>query len=103
MSTATLEPTHIVSHKHPETARAMEQKMLPRIGTYAEQAYRLIRESKDGLTDYDLEVMTGRTHQAISATRKLSLVDRGLVVDSGRQRMNQHGNFAIVWIDKERA
>ena len=103
MSTATMESTHIDGHNHPDTSKATEQKMLPRIGTYAELAYNHIRASKEGLTDYDLEALTGRTHQSVSATRKLSLVDRGLVVDSGRRRLNQYGNLAIVWIDKERA
>lgn len=50
-----------------------------------------------GLTDDDLERLTGRAHQSVSAARN-HLVKRGYVTDSGQRRKNRYGNPAVVWL-----
>ena len=50
-----------------------------------------------GYTDFDLEDITGRSHQSVSAARN-ALMMAGLVTDSGKTRPNARGNPSIVWI-----
>lgn len=50
-----------------------------------------------GLTDDDLEVLTNRAHQSVSAARN-HLVKRGYVTDSGQRRKNRYNNDAVVWV-----
>jgi hypothetical protein len=50
-----------------------------------------------GLTDFDLESALGRSHQSVSAARN-TLMNAGLVTDSGKTRPNARGNRCIVWV-----
>lgn len=87
------EDREFVGHNHPDTAQAMAASF--RTGTLRETVYRLITQH-NGLTDYDLEDITGRSHQSVSGTRN-SLVKDGLVTDSGVRRRNRFDNDVIVW------
>jgi len=49
------------------------------------------------LTDFDLEDALGRSHQSVSAARN-TLMNAGLVTDSGKTRPNARGNRCIVWV-----
>jgi len=49
-----------------------------------------------GMTDDELEVFFGRTHQSVSACRN-TLMRKGYLVDSGKRRKTRSGNQAIVW------
>ena len=51
----------------------------------------------DGCTDDELEVLTGMSHQTLSARRN-GLVKMDMVLDSGRKRVNRSGRSAVVWV-----
>lgn len=61
-----------------------------------ERCYQLIAAEEDGLTDDEVEVITGWLHQSASATRR-SLVLDGRLLDSGKKRLTRTGRRAIVW------
>lgn len=61
-----------------------------------ERCYGLIAQADDGLTDDEVEVITGWLHQSASATRR-SLVLDGRLRDSGKKRRTRTGRRAIVW------
>jgi hypothetical protein len=89
-------PTPYVGHNHPPTAHLMQTKALPRSGTLRRAMAEALLAASDGLTDDDLEVALDRSHQSASACRNTLMRD-GLVQNSGRTRVNRHGNPAIVW------
>ncbi len=55
-----------------------------------------ILQSADGLTDEEIEQVTGLKHQTATARRR-GLVIYGLVRDSGRTRRLSTGRRGIVW------
>lgn len=61
-----------------------------------QRIYTLLYDHPDGLTDMEIEDITGLTHQSASAARR-SLVVAGLAEDSGKRRKNSRGNDAAVW------
>jgi Fic family protein len=79
-----------------DTSRSAAEKALPRSGTRRKEIFDLIAEREFGLTDDEIEVLTGLTHQTASATRN-SLMRDGLIVASGGARTNRRGNASIVW------
>jgi len=58
--------------------------------------YTLLHDNPGGLTDMEIEDITGFPHQSASAARR-GLVVAGLVEDSGKRRKNSRGNDAAVW------
>lgn len=50
-----------------------------------------------GVTDDELELMTGLRHQTVSARRR-TLVLKQLICDSERRRPTRSGRPAVVWI-----
>lgn len=80
----------------PDTSHQMAAKAFPRSGTLRRRIVEAVLASRDGLTDYQLEEATGRTHQSVSSARN-GLVNDSWLVNTGRTRMNRHGNEAIVW------
>jgi len=54
-------------------------------------------QEQGGLTDDDLEVITGLSHQSASARRN-GLVRKRLVRDSGERRLTRSGRKAVVWV-----
>jgi hypothetical protein len=70
-------------------------RMIPRAGTLKKEIWDLCARH-NGCTDDDLEFLTGRSHQSVSAARN-DLMNDGLVVDSGMTKMTRWGNTAIVW------
>ena len=89
-----------VGHRHPSTAHEAARKAKPSSGTRRYTVYRLIEAAgttlRQGMTDDELEAATGRSHQSVSATRN-TLMNDGLIEDSGLRRRTQWGNDAIVW------
>lgn len=57
----------------------------------------LIGHHEVGMTDDELEVISGMSHQTVSARRN-GLVRKGLVRDSGFRRATRSGRQAIVWV-----
>lgn len=50
-----------------------------------------------GHTDDELEVLTGMSHQTVSARRR-TLVLKNMVMDSGKQRPTRSGRKAVAWV-----
>src|SRR5262249_35105233 len=57
----------------------------------------LLARTRSGLTDEQLEEMTGQRHQSVSPAR-FTLEQRGLVKASRRRRQTDTGTSAIVWV-----
>lgn len=96
-------PTAYVGGAHPDTARRMAAATLPRTGTLRRAVYDLIvAAGSRGMSDDDLEVATGRTHQSVSGARNTLAAD-ALIVDSGARRDNRYSNPVIVWTTPEAA
>lgn len=86
-----------VGHRHGKTALDAARKALPKTGSRRHEVFRTIETAGEyGVTDDELEKITGRSHQSVSATRN-SLMKDGLIEDSGRRRRTQWGNEAIAW------
>lgn len=87
-----------VGHKHPLTSVQAAGDLLPRYGTRRREVFDLIHKAGDrGMTDDELESVSGRSHQTVSATRNTLMNDR-LIADSGQRRATRYGNDAIVWV-----
>jgi hypothetical protein len=87
-----------VGHRHPKTSIDAANSLLPRYGTRRREVFDLIHKSADrGMTDDELEDVSGRSHQTVSATRN-TLMNDGLIADSGQRRPTRYGNEAIVWV-----
>lgn len=86
------------------TSERMRRKVWPRSGSMRLTLLRLVASSgDDGLTDYDLEDLTMRAHQSVSATRNGLVADGWLAPATHpnglpRERTNRHGNPAQVWV-----
>lgn len=86
-----------LSRKARDTQRKAVSKTLPRSGTKNRLLWDMFCTHADtGLTDDEIEVKTGWTHQSASAHRNL-LMTRGLLTDSGQRRKNRRGLDCIVW------
>lgn len=87
-----------VGISHPERAHLAAAVARLRSGTRRKEVYDLIRNTGHrGLTDDEMERLTGRAHQSLSATRN-TLMNDDLIVDSGQRRQTQYHNPAIVWV-----
>lgn len=84
-----------VGHRHPQTAHMAAAGTLPRTGSKRRQVYDWIVK-RQGLTDEEIEYVTGWSHQSVSAARN-TLMNDGLVEDSGVTRSTKQGYEAIVW------
>lgn len=79
------------------TSAAAAASQQPTLGTKQAKVYQLLKGQSTGLTDDDLEGLTGWRHQTVSARRR-ELVLAGLVVDSGQRRITSSGRQATVWV-----
>ena len=89
-----------LGRKAPDTSIAAGARLLGRSGTKRRQIFDLIKSYPEGLCDHDIEALTGWSHQTASSTRN-SLMNDGLVYDSGIRRKTPAGNDAIAWKAKE--
>lgn len=91
-------PVVRTGHQHPETSELAGLQARLQAGTRRRQVFDCIaRSMSTGMTDDEIERMMGKSHQTISATRN-TLMNDGLIVDSGQRRRTQFGNQAIVWV-----
>lgn len=79
-----------------DTQSAAARKAVLTVGTRRKEIHDLIVNSPDGMTDDEIEIATGYTHQSASGTRN-SLMRDGFIWDSGERRKNRRGNLSIVW------
>lgn len=81
---------------------AMGAKALPRSGSFKAQVLGLIRNRLNGATDDELEELTGRSHQSVSATRNSLMHDGHIVALTAMgepvQRATRYANPAQVWV-----
>lgn len=81
-----------------DTSRAAWRSFVPVSAVLDRLIMEALTDAGDsGLTDLQIEEAIGRKHQAVSANRR-HLVERNLVVDSGRRRLLPNNRNAIVWI-----
>jgi len=81
-----------------ETSEAAARAVADKAPSYRWQIHMIIKRAADGgMTDDELEVVTGLTHQCASARRR-ELVLAGLVKDSGVTRLTRSGRRAVVWV-----
>jgi hypothetical protein len=81
-----------------DTQREAASKAVLKAGTRRKGIFDLIVEREFGLTDSEIETLTGYTHQTASALRN-SLMRDGYILDSGHRRPNSRGNLCIVWME----
>jgi hypothetical protein len=79
-----------------DTSIEAARKAVLKSGTRRKEIFDLISNHSNGLTDDEIEILTGLTHQSASGLRN-SLMRDGLIVDSGERRKNRRGNSSIVW------
>ena len=82
----------------PATSKAVFDKI--KRSSFQEQMlyhYTAPRIDMIGYTDDEMEQITGRTHQSVSACRN-ALVHKGYLVDSGQRRPTRSGNQANVYV-----
>lgn len=79
-----------------DTQAGAARKAVLKVGTRRKEIYDLIVTSPDGMTDDEIEIATGYTHQSASGARN-SLMRDGFIWDSGERRKNRRGNLSIVW------
>jgi hypothetical protein len=81
-----------------DTSAAAAESQEPTLGKKQKRVLDLLIEHKTyGLTDDELEALTGWRHQTVSARRR-ELVLKGLVKDSGYRRRTSSGRQATVWV-----
>jgi len=83
--------------RYQETSREALEAFAPVSAELDLAIVQAIEASPDGLCDWEIEEKIGRLHQAVSGNRR-HLVERGVIVDSGRKRVKPNGRKTIVWI-----
>jgi hypothetical protein len=85
----------------PDTSFQAGQSILVKLPVLQEEVLRVLRlAGKDGFTDWELEQKLG-SHGSTYRSRRSELVAAGLVVDSGRKRVNVGKTKRIVWVAEE--
>ena len=86
-----------LSRRPTDTQREAVKATLPRSGTKGLALWLTFVDRGDaGMTDDEIELTFGWTHQSASAARN-GLMNRGLLKDSGQRRKNRRGLYVIVW------
>ena len=86
-----------LTHKPTDTQSQAARIAIPKAGTKRRRLYDMfLIRGKAGLTDDEVENITGWTHQSASACRNV-LMNEGFLVDSGERRKTRRGTNAIVW------
>lgn len=81
--------------KHSATSKAAAMSMLKPLGRLQQMVYDEILE-RGGCTDLDLEVTLGLIGST-ARPRRVELLRRGLIEDSGERRPTDSGRLAVVW------
>lgn len=86
------QPRPAVRDDATDTSRAAARRVAVTHGTKRRTIYELVGQRQQGLTDKELEHLTGWPHETVSAARN-SLVENGWLYDSGLRRPR-----SIVWM-----
>lgn len=94
-------PLFALAQAHSETSRAAASAIEPRVGTLeAAVLAHVIACGYHGATDEEIADaldMTGSTERP----RRVTLVRRGLLVDSTIRRLTRSGRLAVVWMHRD--
>jgi hypothetical protein len=87
-----------VRHDHPDTARAAASQAWPVAKTQRERVLWAVKfyTGHGGMTDEELQHYL-ELDPSTERPRRVELVERGLIVDSGERRKTRSGRSAIVW------
>lgn len=85
------------AQRHSATSRAAASAIVPTRLTLQEQVYRCILRAETGVTDEQICEHT-LLNPSTERPRRIELVKKGLVRDSGRTRKTASGRSATVWI-----
>jgi hypothetical protein len=89
--------------EHPATSREAAASVVPKLGQLHDKVLSALRDAgPSGLTDMQLDDKFAQLTPTMRP-RRVELVRRGLVADSGRVVLNAHGRRATVWVLAEHA
>jgi transcription initiation factor IIE alpha subunit len=84
-----------------QTSIEVREKIEPKVGTLRRKVYEaILLKGLDGMTDQEIEKQLALDGNTVRPIRG-SLVEIGLVIDSGTTRPNAKGNRCIVWRSAE--
>lgn len=82
---------------HSETSHAAAAAIEPSAATLRQKVLLLLRNTPNGATDEQIQ-WTLDMNPSTQRPRRIELVARGLVRDSGRKGKTQSGRSAVIWI-----
>ena len=86
---------------HSPTSKQAATEIEPHLGRAQRCVYDCIRSmGADGATDDELIVAMPRYSPSTIRPRRIELEQRGLIVNSGRERLTRSNRRAVVWIAK---
>jgi len=86
--------TGLARHDHPDTSHAAAASVS---GKNRQRVFLVVQARVLGATDEEIQVATGINPNS-QRPRRVELVDRGYIKDSGRRRKTRSGRSAIVWV-----
>lgn len=84
------------AQEHSETSKSAARAIEPRRNILRKQVYDILLATPSGLTDEEIQTMTGM-EGSTQRPRRVELVESGAVVDSGLTRATRSGRQATVW------
>ncbi len=81
--------------KHSQTSKDSAMN-LPNANTLEERVYKCLLISRGGMTDEKIQT-TLNMNPSTQRPRRVRLVEKGLVIDSGMKRKTRSGRNAVVW------
>lgn len=81
---------------HSETSVAAAEEVKPSAARMRQQVLAAIEASPDGLTDQECQTLL-RMDPSTQRPRRIELVKKGGVRDSGRKRLTRANRHAVVW------
>ena len=89
--------TGLPYQRHSDTSLRAAIEAEPNAGTQRWKVLHLLRATARGLTDHQMQSILDM-NPSTQRPRRIELVEKGLVVDSGQRRQTPSGRWAVVWI-----
>lgn len=87
--------------RHSETSKAAALAIAPRLNALQQRVLAKIKAAGTfGATDEELQGWLN-LNPSTERPRRIELVEKGLVVDSGTTRKTRSGRLAVVWMPKQ--
>lgn len=87
----------IPAQRHSATSLEAAAAIAPRTPSLRERVYMAIADSADGLTDEEIQRVTG-IGPSTQRPRRVELLDAGMIRDSGRTRLTAGRRKATIWV-----